>query len=350
MKISKSKLLVRKFRDYFSQIIENIFIQVCERVSNNTNGEAINIILASREGRGTKIALEDDVFFRELKKIPELQHEIMRYNKKLWIIDSLSLIWKCRKSKKIKVVLISYVPEFHKFPSMKLLSYLQSYGVEIIKIWFDSSDKKLWTTRILRMSELGNKNYIVDTPLSLSKYGNLKNSYLYIPPPIETFNFIPIKERKYFIYYSGGISNSGSYNKREQILRYLLVNGVSIEGTTYDREKPVARPTYDQYRRNLAASLCGLNFTWKDEVDVLPARTWEILTSGVLLLQNKSPVFNGLFESGKHFLEFSRKEELLDLIMNIENKTIEIEKIALEGKKRFEDLYESGNFWPQILN
>jgi hypothetical protein len=345
-----AKRLIRKFRDNSFQIVEEIFIQVGRIVPRSIIKSDKRIVLASREARGSKVALEDDLFFRELKKNSHLKYEIKRYNRIIWIFDSFYLIWISKLYKRTTIVLIQYVPEFHRFPSMKLLNHLQLHGAEIVKIWFDSSSEILWRNRILRISHLGTRNYLVDTNFFISKYGCSNNSYMYIPPPIEIFNFIPIMNRKFFIYYSGGISKSGSYGKRDQILQYLSASGLSITGSTYNRDSPTNLPSYDQYRKDLASSLCALNFTWKDQADILPARTWEILSSGVLLIQNKSSAFNGDFVPGKHYLEFTTKEELFELIMSLSKKLDTIERISLEGKKRYDELYTNKRFWPLIFN
>ena len=202
----------------------------------------------------------------------------------------------------------------------------------------------------MKLSDFGINNFIVDTPKLIKKFASSKNKYFYIPPPVITFDFIPLVDRNNFIYYSGATSNSGTYSKRAEVLEFLIQNKIYPAGTTYKWENAIARPTYTQYRNELSSALIGLNFTWKDEVDVLPARTWEILSSGVMLIQNQSNAFGGLFIPGTHYMEFSSKEDLINLIYELRKNTKLIEKIALAGKKRYEELYSFKNFWPQVFS
>ena len=198
-----------------------------------------------------------------------------------------------------------------------MLRLLQLRGCRITKIWYDSYSKDLWQKRILKISEIGTTNFIVDTPELIRKFRAPNNNYFYSPPPIQDYKFVPYNQRSNFLYYSGGISSSGTYGQRRDVIDYLQYNGINISGMQYDRINFTARPTYDEYRKELASSLCGLSFTWKGDTDILPARTWEILSSGVLLLQNKSDVFEENFVAGVHYLDFSSKEELLEIIQNL---------------------------------
>lgn len=130
---------------------------------------------------------------------------------------------------------------------------------------------------------------------------------------------------------------------------YLSEHGIGISGHSYDRDNPGARPTYDSYRIGLSQSLIGLNFTWKGSEDVLVSRTWEILSSGVLLLQNESQVFGDLFIPGVHFLEFKSKEHLLGLLHELTSNPNLIEKIARAGMERYIELYSNEEFWKKVI-
>jgi hypothetical protein len=207
----------------------------------------------------------------------------------------------------------------------------------------------LWDNRINKISHLGELNIIVDTPiLRQDKFVN-GNCYYYLPIPVEITPPIPFPERKYFIYYSGGIEKEGIYKPRGLVIDYLNENNLHVHGTAYDRNKPIQRPDYNTYRRELSNSLIGLNFTWKGEEDVLVTRTWEILSSGVLLIQNKSEVLNDLLEPGVDYLEFSSNSDLLAILIDLKSNPDKIRTIAQAGKKKYEKLFSSEVFWALAL-
>lgn len=345
-----AKLYIRKLRDYLFKLLENLLIKVLGMFRDYDFRSEKKLVFISRKGRGVKVSMDEDLFIAALKVHREYNFTKMHFNKIFWIFDSFITILICTFYKKITIVLIQYVPDFHKSPSLKLLNYCQSRGALIVKIWYDSSNERLWQNRILKLSDFGIKNFIVDTPSLIEKFASSKNKYFYTPPPIITFNFIPFTDRNNFIHYSGAISNSGTYSKRAEVLDFLIKHKVNLVGTTYEWESASGRPTYNNYRNELSSAMIGLNFTWKEEADVLPARTWEILSSGVMLIQNQSNAFGGLFIPGTHYMEFSSKEELLNLIYELRKNPQLIEKIALAGKKRYEELYSSKNFWPRVFN
>jgi spore maturation protein CgeB len=92
-----------------------------------------------------------------------------------------------------------------------------------------------------------------------------------------------------------------------------------------------------------------LNFTWKDDVDIITGRTWEVLSSGTLLLQNDSMILDGLFEEGVHYIAFSSKEDLLArLSFLVENPTY-AETIANSGYQRYKELIDVETFWTNLI-
>lgn len=346
----RNKLYVLRIRDRVFKSLENFLISSFYILKNFNCGSEKVIIYASRKGRGVKVSMDEDLFLRALKIHRGNDYILMRFNKIFWILDSFYLLVTCAFSKKLTIVLIQYVPDFHKSPSLKLLNYCQSHGAVIVKIWYDSSSERLWQNRILRLTEYGVNNFIVDTPKLINKFSSNKNKYYYIPPPVVTFDFIPFAKRNALIHYSGAISKSGTYSLRGEVLDFLIKNRIYPSGTIYEWDETNARPTYNQYRNELSSAKLGLNFTWKEEVNVLPARTWEILSSGVALIQNQSDAFEGLFIPGTHYLEFSSKEHLVSLIGELKKNTRLVEQIALAGKKRYEELYCYKDFWPRVFN
>jgi hypothetical protein len=190
------------------------------------------------------------------------------------------------------------------------------------------------------MSDIPDNQYI-----RLDKSSN----YSWHPLPTLNFPYINFEQRENFIFYSGGVSNEGLYKSRGEYLKYLNDNGFTVSGVSYDRKKPSSRPSYEDYRNALANSKIGLNFTWKGDVDVITGRTWEILSSGALLLQNSSKILDGLFDEGVHYLAFSSKKDLLSQLNFLSQHPTYAENIASAGESRYKQLTDTENFWYKLI-
>jgi hypothetical protein len=344
----KFKLHINKTRNFIFSLIEKWIIHLSRFTPMIRTNKNIIVFFTPRPGRGLTTSEVDNLFFDSLPKQIESQSKFLHYNTRLWIVNTLKLLKYQKKYKVNKIVLIQYVAIYHYSPSLKLLKYLSNKKIEIIKVWLDTYSDDLWDKRINIISDLGTVNIIVDTPkLRIKNFVNT-NSYVYSPIPIKSFEFIPYSRRTRFLYYSGGIENSGLYKPRKDVLDFLKLHNVKVEGTHYDRVKPGRRPSYEIYRRELSGSLVGLNFTWKGDENVLVTRTWEIFSSGALLLQNKSDQFQDLFISGVHFLEYSDNKELLEILETLRKDRILLETIALAGKKRYEELFDTDYFWKKV--
>lgn len=330
--------------------IENFSLIVFSNKRKFNIHEKHLVVYTPRAGRGLKKSEIDDIWLRTLPTDSEWKVTKLQYNSRVWILNSIKLLLISSKAKNLKIVLIQYVTGFHNNPSLVLLEYCQKNGADIVKCWMDSYSDALWNERILAVSNIGTYNIIADVPQIKDSKFEKSNKYFFHPVPIPTYEYVPFQKRKNLIYYSGGISTSGLYQSRKEYLDYLNQHNIPVAGVSYFRDKPTKRLTYDEYRFGLANSKIGLNFTWKNEFDVIVTRTWEILSSGVLLLQNKSNVLDGLLESGSHFLEFSTQEEMLSLIMEIKSNNQLAKEIALNGQRRYIELYDSGKFWENILN
>lgn len=349
MCLSLGKKIVRMIRDVFFAKLEWLSIFILGKMPTYQSEDNLVVIFVPRPGRGLQESENDNLWLSTLPKKANWIFQIYRYNSKVWLIQSLQVIKLVTQRKIQKVVLVQYVPKFHKFPSMNLLNYIQNSGVEVIKCWMDSYNDALWNNRILAMSKIGKINIITDrNDLDPNEFDG-SNKYVFHPTPLPSYELIPFFERKNLVYYSGGVSNLGSYQPRKEHLSYLTRNKIEVIGVSYDRDSPGMRPTYDQYRKDLADSRIGLNFTWKGDKHVIVSRTWEILLSQVVLLQNESNVLHGLFESGTHFLEFTCKEELLEIINLLSSDYKLAKKISLAGHERAKELYDFNEFWPKVL-
>ena len=344
------KRSIRVFRDKSFRMIETWFIYLFRLIPKTAGGKEQIIFFSPRAGRGLQSSEVDDLFFRTYPKAKLPFTKKFKFNSRLWIIDTVRILFHQCSSRNQKIILIQYVQGFHVSPSINLLEHLQCRGTTIVKIWLDTYSDSLWDNRINKISHLGALNLVVDTPAMKENKFAEGNTYFYKPIPIEITPFIPFSARKIFTYYSGGIEDEGLYKPRKLVLDYLNENNFPVSGTAYDRNKPGRRPDYNTYRCELSNSLIGLNFTWKGDEDVLVTRTWEILSSGVLLIQNQSDVLRGLLEPGIHYLEFSSNLELLEIMQNLQENPKKITQIATAGKEKFDELFSAEVFWELVLD
>jgi len=348
--VKKLRLHSIRLRDFSFSNIEVILILTQSIIPSVKYVKKGQIILGPRPGRGLKESVSDSEFMQTIPVESENFFEYFRYNSKYWILSSIRLMYLAKTRKSMKLLLIQYVPNFHRFPSLNLLTYLQNQEIKIVKVWLDSWSRELWEQRILPMALLGSTNYIADIPINPLTSLDPHGIYIWNPNPIPKIPITPIMDREVFIFYSGGVSIDGLYRSRKEILDFLKLSGVQIAGTAYFRDNPQSRPDYMEYREHLSKAKVGLNFTWKQEVDIITGRTWEIFSSQVLLLQNKSSVLDGMFEDGVHFLSFESREDLIDKINFIQENPAMAKSIAKAGHKRYLELFGSNRFWPDFFS
>jgi hypothetical protein len=303
-KLQQLKLKIVNFRDIFFSLLETFLLRFFHFLPKFNFFDRKLLTFSSRGGRGIKKSNHDSEFFLSLPTELSEAHIKLHFNSKFWIVNSFKVIFLVKYTKKVNVVLVQYIRGFHNFPSFKLLEYLKKNEANIIKFWLDSWDEELWRNRILPLSNISKRNILIDRPNNsfsgLDKFGE----YRWSPIPIISFPYINFKNRSNFVFYSGAASSSGLYRDRSDYISFIEDNNILTDGIAYDWKNPSKRPDYQNYRKSLANSKIALNFTWKKSVDVTTGRTWEIFSSGVLLLQNKSDILNGMFEPNIHFLEF----------------------------------------------
>jgi hypothetical protein len=344
-----AKKLIRSSRDSVFKVIETQVIKYLHLFPRFKLAEQRIVTITHRAGRGLKESQAHNEFFGTIPKPFLRNFRHIHYNSRIWILDFFKILYYFVLYPNMTIIVIQYVPKFLKFPSMDLLNALYERGVKIIKIWPDSWNKDLWEKRILPVSHIGDLSILCDIPNNPLVELDKSNKYSWHPAPVSDFPFIDFKERDSFVFYSGGVSQEGLYKSRREYMEYLNTNGYSVAGVSYDRDKAIGRPVYKDYREALANSKIGLNFTWKDDVDIITGRTWEVLSSGSLLLQNKSKILDGLFEEGVHYLAFSSKEDLLAQLDFLENNPAHAETIANSGHQRYKALIDVEKFWTNLI-
>jgi hypothetical protein len=343
------KKILRTLRDSIFNWIELQALKSLKFLPKFNMVEQGLLTITPRAGRGLNEPSLDGQYLGAIPDNYKRKFKHMHYNSKFWILDSLNIIFHLLTKKNLKIFLIQYVPGFCKFPSIGLLNELHDRGVKIIKIWPDTWNIDVWEKRILPVSHIGQLNIMSDIPDNQYIRLDKSSNYSWHPLPTLNFPYINFEQRENFIFYSGGVSNEGLYKSRGEYLKYLNDNGFTVSGVSYDRKKPSSRPSYEDYRNALANSKIGLNFTWKGDVDVITGRTWEILSSGALLLQNSSKILDGLFDEGVHYLAFSSKKDLLSQLNFLSQHPTYAENIASAGESRYKQLTDTENFWYKLI-
>jgi hypothetical protein len=345
----KLKMAMKTLRDSSFNWVEIKILQYLDCLPKFYLNEQRFITFTHRAGRGLKESQADSEFFGTIPNVYKKKFKHLHYNSKFWILDFFKVIFYLLSNRRLKIILIQYVPVFLKFPSIYFLNAMHDRGVEIIKIWPDSWHRDLWEKRILPVSNIGQLNILCDIPNNPLMELDKDHNYSWNPAPIMQFPYIEFTERENFIFYSGGVSHDGIYQSRREYLEYLNANRFLVSGVSYDRDNPISRPLYKDYRKALANSKIGLNFTWKGEVDIITGRTWEIFSSGSLLLQNSSNILDGLFVEGVHYIAFTSKKDLLDRLKFISENLTFAETVANSGHLRFKELLDPQKFWTNLV-
>lgn len=98
------------------------------------------------------------------------------------------------------------------------------------------------------------------------------------------------------------------------------------------------------YMRHLADSTCCLNFSMRANQDyVVTFRTFEVILSGALLLQEETPEMDAYFVAGDHYLPFSTLAELASVIRFITEHREEAEEIRRCGHNFARERYCDDN-------
>jgi len=343
------KMKIKSIRDSSFNWLEIKVLQYIDFLPRLYINDRRFVTFSHRGGRGLKESQADSEYFQTIPRSFKNKFRHIHYNSRFWILDFFKIIFYLLTSRKLKIIIIQYVPVFLNFPSINLLSALHNRGVEIIKIWPDSWHRDLWEKRILPVSKIGQLNILADIPDNPLIELDKNNKYSWNPPPIIRFPFIDFEKRNNFIFYSGAISRDGIYQSRGEYLEYLRAKGYPVAGVTYDWDKPIRRPNYKDYRNNLANSKIGLNFTWKGDAEIITGRTWETFASGTLLLQNSSKILDGLFVEGEQYIAFTSKEDLLDRLKFLSENLAYAETIARSGYIRYKELFDPQNFWTDLI-
>lgn len=139
--------------------------------------------------------------------------------------------------------------------------------------------------------------------------------YAYYPP---IHKYIKL-DQKYDVVFSGL-----QYEHRKNALEKMSQSGLKVLSTL--------GLIYDEYVRTYNEGLIAFNWSSKQD---LPARFWEGLAMGRLVLTNKVPDLKKLpFQDGKDYVGFTTVEEAVEKALYYSQHPEEARKIGMSGKQR----------------
>ncbi len=107
---------------------------------------------------------------------------------------------------------------------------------------------------------------------------------------------------------------------------------------THDGLTPVE--SYLLYMRRLADSRCSLNFSMRGNMAfIVTGRTFEVLSAGALLVQERCPEMDCYFIEGEHYLPFTTFADLRSVAKFIQDNPEEAEDIRRKGNAFFRERY-----------
>lgn len=130
---------------------------------------------------------------------------------------------------------------------------------------------------------------------------------------------------------------------RSEYTRFLRDSGINIFIGGGQRENKLSA---EEFSTILNRSKMSLNFCRDgDRIPCLKTRVFEIMSCGSLMLEDWDSEAKYFFESGKDFVTYHSKQELLDLIRYYLEHDEEREAIAQSGYNKANKIYNAKNMW-----
>jgi len=240
-------------------------------------------------------------------------------------------------------------------------SILQKYKNKIYRIRIDGDDGIIFNHYSRWYSQIFDLN-ITTSLIAHQKYKSLGlNSILYANNlDLKSFNFKELSSS----FYKYDISFVGLTNSihRTHYLDYIKKNSFELvifgEGTK--NGKLSISEKYSTYRK----SKINLNFSKVFNFDnsllayepdlnnntTMQGRIFEVLSAGGFLLSEYSPSIEYFFEIDKDLVVFRDEEEMIKKIQYYLDNTQEREKIAKNGRLKFQNNYAYSVYTPKFIN
>ena len=246
------------------------------------------------------------------------------------------------------LVLSSYSPDAHGFPSVSALATVKQHlGVPLVALWWDTCSST-FAESVRPVVKLADLHVVMDNPLmkqlSPQLFGDLHERFVCLWVPCEPDLYRLDRQRDIPVSFLGQVSSYRDY--RSSALEALERAQLGFFCSARDRLK---QPSYSEYVEFLNRSKIGVNFSFSVDSHQLKARVFEILLSGALLLESENPQIACLFEEGRDYVAFRDEGELVDKTRYYLAHENERREIAERGRDKAARLYSGQAFWSRIF-
>jgi len=237
------------------------------------------------------------------------------------------------------IVLILYKP-LGGDPTVITLDTLEKLSkVKIISIWGDLEAEE----QQVLAKQVAPYCYKVIGTANEEIVSGLGYEYMHVPKDPRVFNN-PDFKRDIDVLFNGSFGYGRE--ERREVLQYLVDNGVNlVAGGSEGGDHFTTEEYADRYKRTKIA----IGFSRARGKDVINARCFEAMLCGALYLVQESKEMDKLYSPDTDFVDWSSKEELLEIIRQLLSKPEILTEKALSGQKKTEERYSAKTFWDKVL-
>ena len=230
----------------------------------------------------------------------------------------------------------------NEFEANEFLSKIRKKFKYVIGVYYDAWRKEAQNIA-LKYEKYIDANWM-NHPLLEDIYSvNKTKKVILFPFPIgvkknDVYNLVNnIKEND--IKFVGGIEEN---NVSRAFWYYNIknINIVNFDFSTHRDDNTAAYESYLSYLNRLSVSKNLLNFSQRmDGSRSITGRTFEILLTNGLLIQEYSPETSFYLEPNRHFIEFKNLNELVDIINALQKNPNEFESIRKRANSFYNENY-----------
>jgi len=224
----------------------------------------------------------------------------------------------------------------------KCLDFIKKLKIPVIAIWPDlqNSDQKYLAQLLKTYTTLN----IFTSSSAIFNQVDLGSShaFMWVPKSSVYLNNSKFQERHLDVTYLGS-------PKKERIpfIKYLQKEGINLFCGSGESQSQMS---INEYTSILQKSKICISFSYFNGiVPVINARTFEVIASGSMLLEQAGPETAKLFKPGQEYEIFFTKKELLEKIKYYLSNQHEIIKITSAAKKKYLEYYSADRFWKIIF-
>lgn len=238
------------------------------------------------------------------------------------------------KQLKIETIIISFLGQLSINPTSDTFNSL-SENIKIIVMWPDLGFK--WAYDMIESLERATHIFWDGTEEILK---NAKNHKYMWAPQSESLYYPDTKNIE--------VSFIGSMRQERIIyLQHVLNKGVQIVINGGQREHKL---TPEQYAFLIRSSHIGLNFPASGyKEDQFKGRCLEILASKSLLLERANSATRKFLIPGKHYIEFTTPDDLVEKINYYSSNKEKANQISESGYNKYKESYTAKIFWEKVL-